>query len=114
MNDLTDDAVPTPAYELGHSRRELERLNTQARLVDPITRHFFREAGIASGMRVLDIGSGVGHVSSLAAELVGEGGEVVGVDRSPVAVAAAQAWAKAQPLPNVSFIEGDVIEITFE
>src|SRR6185312_8904663 len=33
--------MTTPTYVLGHSQRELERLGTQARLVDPMTRHFF-------------------------------------------------------------------------
>ena len=67
----TDHGQPA-TYVLGHSDRELERLTTQARLVDPITRHFFVQAGITSGMRVLDVGSGPGDVAFLAAELVGE------------------------------------------
>ena len=58
-------------YELGHERRELERLDEQAQIVRPITLRLFREAGIAQGMRVLDVGSGAGHVAFLAAELVG-------------------------------------------
>jgi hypothetical protein len=45
-------------YELGHTDSELRRLNTQAQLVDPMTRQFFTSAGIVAGMRVLDIGSG--------------------------------------------------------
>jgi hypothetical protein len=43
----------THEYELGHSDRELKRLATQAELVDPFTREFFREGGLALGMRVL-------------------------------------------------------------
>jgi precorrin-6B methylase 2 len=39
-------------------------------------------------MRVLDVGSGGGDTALLAADLVGDQGEVVGIDRSPVAVAA--------------------------
>ena len=77
-------------YELGHSDRELKRLRLQAQLVDPITRQFFHAAGLERGMRVLDVGSGGGDTALLAAELVGEGGEVLGVDTSPIAVAAAQ------------------------
>ncbi len=113
-DDQNDDTVPTPAYVLGHSDRELERLSAQARLVDPFTRQFFQEAGIVPGMRVLDAGSGAGDVALLAAELVGERGEVVGVDRSPAALATARARANAQSLANVSFIEGDFREVTFE
>ena len=62
----------TVAYVLGHSDRELDRLAVQARLIDPITCRFFSDAGIAPGMRVLDVGSGAGDTAFLAAGLVGE------------------------------------------
>jgi SAM-dependent methyltransferase len=101
-------------YVLGHSERELERLNTQARLIDPITRQFFRHAGIGSGLRVLDVGSGAGDVAFLAAEMVGDNGEVIGTDKSPIAIAAARAQAKARSLRNVTFREGDPAEMAFE
>jgi hypothetical protein len=58
-------------YVLGHSDRELARLAEQARLIGPITRRIFERAGIARGMRVLDVGSGVGDVAFLVADLVG-------------------------------------------
>jgi SAM-dependent methyltransferase len=101
-------------YELGHTDRELKRLNTQAQLVDPMTRQFFISAGIVAGMRVLDIGSGAGDVAFLAAELVGPSGEVIGTDRSPEAVKAALAGAKARSLGNVSFRLGDPTALAFE
>src|SRR5690348_7553116 len=91
MSDVSVDRMPRPAYYLGHSDRELDRLKTQARVIDPITRRFFREAGLIAGMRVLDVGSGAGDVAFLVADLVGDSGEVVGVDRAPNAVAAATA-----------------------
>ena len=78
-------------YLLGHSPEELDRLTVQARLIDPITRQFFVEAGVAPGMRVLDVGSGAGDVAFLVAGLVGPAGEVVGTDRSAAALAAARA-----------------------
>jgi SAM-dependent methyltransferase len=65
-------------------------------------------------MRVLDVGSGSGLVSLLAAELVGSTGEVVGIDRAPMAVAAARAAAAARALENLSFREGDPMDTTFE
>jgi 2-polyprenyl-3-methyl-5-hydroxy-6-metoxy-1,4-benzoquinol methylase len=105
------DANP---YVLGHSSRELDRLSSQARLIDPITRRFFSEAGIGEGMRVLDVGSGAGDVAFLAAELVGNGGEVVGVDRSPAALEVARARAAERSLHNVSFLEGDPATIPLE
>jgi SAM-dependent methyltransferase len=114
MNTPGDNPGPTRGYVLGHSDRELERLSAQARLIDPITRRFFRDAGIVRGMRVLDVGSGAGDVAFLVAELVGDTGEVVGVDRAPSALAVARARADAQSRRNVSFREGDPAEMVFE
>lgn len=102
------------SYVLGHADQELERLITQARLVDPITRRSFLEAGVGPGMRVLDVGSGPGDVSFLAAELIGATGEVIGVDRSPIAIRTATARKASLALANVSFVEGDPAELKFE
>ena len=102
------------SYVLGHSDEELERLGRQARLIEPITRRFFQGAGLAPGMRVLDVGSGAGDVAFLAAELVGERGEVVGADRSADALAKARERAAAQSLRNVSFREGDPAALAFD
>jgi SAM-dependent methyltransferase len=65
-------------------------------------------------MRVLDVGSGAGDVAFLAAELVGESGEVVGADRSAAALARARQRAAERSLRNVFFREGDPAEMTFE
>jgi SAM-dependent methyltransferase len=94
--------------------RELRRLSAQANVVSPITRRFFQEAGIAPGMRVLDIGSGAGDVAFLAADLVGVTGAVVGTDKVRAAVATAERRAEEAGLRNVSFREGDPAEMDFE
>jgi len=114
MKKPTDKAAPTAEYVLGHSDRELERLSTQARLIEPITREFFIEAGIAPGMRILDVGSGAGDVAFLAADLAGDKGSVVSVDRVPEAIVTARRRAEARSLKNVSFRGGDPAEMTFE
>lgn len=111
---MPDPRMPSPAYYLGHSGRELDRLRAQARVIDPITRRFFRDAGIIAGMRVLDVGTGAGDVALLVADLVGESGEVVGVDRAPIALAQATARAEAQSRRNVFFREGDPAHMSFE
>jgi ubiquinone/menaquinone biosynthesis C-methylase UbiE len=112
VNRPNDDVPSASTYALGHSADELDRLSTQARLIDPITRRFFTEAGVGSGMRVLDVGCGAGDTSVLVAEMVGESGEVVGVDRAPAAIAAAKAKGKGRR--NLRFLEGDPAGMTFE
>jgi SAM-dependent methyltransferase len=114
VNDPVGAGDPVSrAYSLGHSERELERLRVQARLIEPITRRYFVEAGIGPGMRVLDVGSGAGDVAFLAAELVGATGEVVGTDRVAAALEVARERAEERSLGNVSFQEGDPGEMTF-
>jgi len=102
-NNLSGSGGANQAYVLGHSDQELARLNEQGRIVEPITRRFFREAGLVAGMRVLDVGSGAGDVSFLAADLIGDTGAIVGVDRSSSAVEVARARADAARCRNVYF-----------
>ena len=83
---------------------EDERLLAQSRLVDPATKRLLEAAGLAPGMRVLDLGSGAGNVARLAAELVGPDGAVVGVEKDPEAVELAQ---RHTGTPNVEFRVGD-------
>jgi ubiquinone/menaquinone biosynthesis C-methylase UbiE len=97
-----------PTYVFERSSDEYLRLTRQAALFEPMTERLFRDAGITPGMRVLDVGSGVGDVALLAARLVGPRGSVVGVDLDDSALQTARARAGALSLPNLRFIEGDV------
>ena len=56
------------------------------RYADPLAGVFATFAGVAQGDTVLDVGCGRGDVSFLVARLVGERGEVLGVDRDPRAL----------------------------
>ena len=95
-------------YVLGNDPQELERLDRQAASIDRPTRLLMQAAGIRPGLRVLDLGTGLGHVARIAGELVGESGVVVGLDESGDALAVARRRAEAAGARNVSFIEGDV------
>jgi ubiquinone/menaquinone biosynthesis C-methylase UbiE len=101
-------------YALGHSDRELDRLSMQAHVFEPFTRQLFREAGLGSGMRVLDVGCGGGDVAFLAAELIGPTGSVLGVDRTPAAIIHATARAESKRISNVHFVEGDPTQMKFD
>lgn len=83
-------------------------------MIGPITRRFFSAAGLAPGMRVLDVGSGIGDVAFLAAELVGAAGEVIGVERAPAALQVARRRAASLSAGNVRFLGGDPAELTFD
>src|SRR2546425_2676543 len=101
-------------YALGHSEQELERLSHQAQAFGPFTRQLFEQAGIGPGMRILDVGSGAGDVTFLAAELVGPNGNIIGVDRVGAAVHWATARASSRDIKNVTFLEGDPAVMEFD
>src|SRR5882762_1041393 len=96
---------PEVEYILGHSPAEIRRLVLQAAILKPITERLLREAGLAPGMRVLDLGCGTGDVAMLAAEIVGSEGEVVGIDRSADVLAVAQERALGAGHMNIEFRE---------
>src|SRR5262249_31211536 len=54
------------------------------------TRRVLLESGLRGGMRVADLGCGVGMVTELLAELVGPEGKVVGIDASAAQLAQAR------------------------
>jgi len=96
----------TTKYALGSSDEEIERLDRQSASIEGATRMLLRAAGVAPGMRVLDLGTGVGHVAMLVAELVGPQGQVVGIDNSAKLLDVAASRAAARP--QLRFVEGDV------
>jgi len=87
---------------------ELTRLEVQGRVLGPATRMIFAAAGIQPGMRVLDLGCGVGDTAFVAADLVGPDGHVVGIDRWPEALARARLRAGQAGLAHVRFVQGDI------
>jgi len=92
----------TDRHVLGPFGAYFFRLARRAALIDPITRRFYRAAGIVEGMRVLDVGSGAGDTALLLAGLVGSAGAVVGVDGlAPPTLRYFQdgvdAWARSLP-----------------
>lgn len=95
-------------YALGYSDEEQRRLMSGDRSYGPATSQLFRDAGIGLGMRVLDVGCGVGDVSIRAAELVGPSGAVLGIDADPRALQTAAARTEALGLAQCSFRNSDL------
>ena len=75
---------------------------------DDFTVKTLARAGLAPGMRVLDLGCGAGDPALAAASLVGPGGEVVGVDRDAARIELAARRAAGAELTNVEFIASEL------
>ncbi len=69
---------------------------------------------LAAGERVLDLGSGAGTDSLVAAQMVGEDGGVTGVDMTPEMLAKARAAAAEMGVAHVEFVEGEAERLPFE
>ena len=99
-------------YLLGHTLDERRRLIRQAKFLAPATERFLGDAGIVSGMRVLDIGCGMGDVSMLLARLVGPGGRVVSIDLDQASIETAEKRASAVGFDNTTYHQADISTFT--
>jgi arsenite methyltransferase len=68
---------------------------------------------LAAGERVLDLGSGAGTDSLVAAQMVGEQGRVTGIDMTPAMLAKARAAAAEMGASNVEFVESEAERLPF-
>ena len=68
---------------------------------------------LAEGERVLDLGSGAGTDSLIAAQMVGEGGSVTGIDMTPAMLAKAREAAAEMGAANVEFVEAEAERLPF-
>lgn len=94
-------------YTLGRTHHETARLIEQSKIYGGSTQRLLEAAGIANGMKVLEIGSGAGDVALTLSKLVGKKGHVVGVDVNAAILETARERAKAAGLTNVEFLAGD-------
>ena len=78
-------------YALGSSAHEHERLQRQADIFRPATTQLLRNAGLAPGMRVLDVGTGTGILAIASAVLGAAAVDAVDIEPEAVRVARANA-----------------------
>jgi len=102
-------AAAPPMSQADHERR---RLSLQASVLNPLTDGFLRSAGISRGMRVLEVGCGIGEVSLITARLVGPHGRLHCVDTDGKALDIAQGRVRSAGHDHVSFEQTDIASHT--
>jgi arsenite methyltransferase len=107
---------PNAEYHFHTGRRAAKRLGYDTQLVDRMPDAAVESfAGVANpfalrrleaGEKVVDAGSGAGFDCFIAAQQVGPGGKVLGVDMLPEMLEKSRASARRLELDNVEFREG--------
>lgn len=108
-DDARELDTPRGDYVLGTHDAEIERLGFQHRVWRDAALAGWRRAGLAEGMRVLDVGAGPGWATLDLAEIVGAGGEVLAVERSPHFAAHHRAMMRERGLTQVKLVEADLM-----
>jgi len=96
-------------YVLGTHDAELQRLGVQHRAWRPVVLECWKNAGVTSGSRVLDVGAGPGYATVDLAKIVGRSGRVVAVERSPNFVSATRRAVQERSLSSVEVHELDLM-----
>jgi ubiquinone/menaquinone biosynthesis C-methylase UbiE len=95
-------------------KEEMTRLQTQAEEFSSSTEESMMKLGIKPDMKVVDIGCGTGSVSFMISPMVGELGQVVGVDSNQYAINYCNEIARSQGILNAKFIISDATSLDFE
>jgi arsenite methyltransferase len=74
----------------------------------------FSLGALTAGERVLDLGSGAGTDSLVAAQMVGPDGSVTGIDMTPGMLDRARRAARGMGVGNVTFVAGEAERLPFD
>ncbi|MBL8797716.1 MAG: methyltransferase domain-containing protein [Planctomycetia bacterium] len=91
------------SYILATGQHDVDRLRLLNQVYGPGSEALLRRAGLAPGMRVVEMGCGSGNMSCWLASQVGETGSVVGFDASPEQIEQARRQAQERGLKNLTF-----------
>lgn len=91
-------------YALATGEAAAHRLKILHQVYGPGSKAALRSGGIRPGMRVADLGCGVGQVTAELAELVSPLGHVVGVDLSAAQLREGEKHCLARGLTNVTWV----------
>ncbi|WP_413875809.1 methyltransferase domain-containing protein [Albidovulum sp.] len=99
------------AERLGYAPADLDRVPAEAIESFAGVGHYFHLAGLAGGETVIDLGSGSGMDSFVAALKVGAAGTVVGIDMTEEQLTKARRLAEAGAFDRVTFLKGYIEEV---
>lgn len=107
---LASRAVPDPGngeYVLATGSAAVRRLLMLHEIYAPAGRRILSQAGLTPGMRVADLGCGIGATTAMLAEMVGPSGSVTGVDANAAQIEQAGALCRSQGFANTTFQHAD-------
>jgi arsenite methyltransferase len=113
----TDFIFPTGrawALDLGYPPALLARVPDRAAESFAGVANPFVLGDLNAGERVLDVGSGAGTDSLVAAQMVGAEGSVTGIDMTAEMLAKARVAASEMGAENVEFLAGEAEQLPFE
>jgi arsenite methyltransferase len=102
------------AQDLGYPRDLLTRVPDGAAESFAGVANPFALGALETGERVLDVGSGAGMDSLVAAQMVGADGRVTGIDMTRQMLAKARAAADEMGAENVEFVFGEAEALPFD
>ncbi len=97
-------------YSLATGEAAANRLHALHRVASPTGRRVLLRAGLQPGMKVADLGCGVGATTRMMAEMVGPTGHVTGLDLSAAQLKQARDLCHADGLTNTTFVEASATD----
>lgn len=115
---------PNGQYHFELGRELAEKLGYDSKYLDQIppesiesfagVGYFMDLAGIKEGDKILDLGSGSGMDTFIAALYTGKSGSVTGIDMTTEQLNKAKLLAESHGFRNVTFVKGYINELSFE
>lgn len=97
-------------FEIGNDGQQ--SLSLLERLFNAETEYFLRKNGLKKGMRVLDIGCGLGLMSQMIANIVGPTGHVIAIDNNEKQLKAAQYRTPESLRPQITYQCADIYDLS--
>jgi SAM-dependent methyltransferase len=101
-------------YLLADQPSELERLQLQSRVWEPVGRQLLERVDGGSGARALDVGCGALGWLRILSEWVGSSGQVVGTDIDEALLDAARSFLEGEGISNVELAVDDLFGTKLE